>query len=63
MYNQLIQAIKDKIAARKAIIVFPRKIEEYNSQVALHLARLSQWAYPGGLCTNQDYKDKGDDHA
>ena len=58
MYNKLIQAIKDKIAARKAIIVFPRKIEEYNSQVALHLARLSQWAYPGGLCTNQDYKDE-----
>jgi len=59
MFTKLIQTIKDKIAARKAVMVFPRKIGKYNSQVALYLARLSQWAYPGGLCTNQDYKDEG----
>ncbi len=60
MLTKLFQTIKDKIAARKAIMVFPRKIEKYDSQVALHLARLSQWAYPGGLCTNPDYKDEGE---
>ena len=58
MFTKLVQAIKDKIPARKAVMVFPRKIEKYNSQVALHLARLSHWAYPGGLCKNQGYKEK-----
>ncbi len=41
MFTQLIQAIKDKIATRKAIMVFPRKIEKYKSQVVLYLASFS----------------------
>jgi triacylglycerol lipase len=41
---------------------FPTKVQGYHSQVALNLAKLSQWAYPGEKCTNPNYSSFSEFH-
>lgn len=60
MFKFIVRAIKAKIAARKARMVFPAKFEGYDHHVALYLARLSEWAYPCGDAVSVDYKSNED---
>jgi pimeloyl-ACP methyl ester carboxylesterase len=60
MLSIIVRAIRAKIAARKARMVFPEKFEGYDHSVALNLAKLSEWAYPFGVAVSVDYKTNED---
>ena len=66
MFKFIIQAIKNRLAARKLRIgrkdqmVFPAKFAGYDPLVALYLARLSEWAYPQGKAISTDYDSNED---
>lgn len=60
MFKIIVHAIRAKIAARKARMVFPEKFEGYDQRVALNLARISEWAYPFAVAVSVDYKTNED---
>ncbi|MDQ1353337.1 MAG: hypothetical protein QG657_3643 [Acidobacteriota bacterium] len=60
MLKIIVRAIRAKIAARKARMVFPEKFEGYDHSVAINLAKLSEWAYPFGVAVSVDYKTNED---
>ena len=60
MVDGMIGSIKEwwnrRNQARRKRMFFPAEVTGYHPQVALHLATLSQWAYPNGDCLNFDYQ-------